>query len=508
MNKASGNTLNIGWASVDLTPERPVIIAGQFHARVSEGVKDPVTSTVLVLESVADNKPGEHAVLISCDCAMIPNDLRAAVRSRVKESIPEINPENISINATHAHSGPELRTQTDSVRGEVSYGLSPEELGVIPVKDYVAGVVEKISSAVVEAWKKRAPGGMGFGLGQAVVGRNRRVSFYDGETKMYANTNDPEFSHIEGGEDPALNLLCTYDTDKKLTGMIVNLACPSQVSENIYQISADFWHDTRVALRSRLGENLYIMPQSSAAGDQSPHILFNRPAEARMLYLKGFTETMPENLDSNLGAPDALRREIAARISDGILSILPAVEKDINFHPVLAHRNVSVELPINKLTQADADAARADAEKLLAEFNRLRKDFKEHPEKKQEPLWYKGATFAYRKMLWFRGVCDRFEKQAENPNAIIEVHVLRLGDVVFATNPFEYYLDYGVQIKARSPAVQTFVVQLAGSGTYVPSARAVAGKGYGAIPASNPVGAEGGRLLAEKTLEIINDLWK
>ena len=37
----------------------------------------------------------------------------------------------------------------------------------------------------------------------------------------------------------------------------------------------------------------------------------------------------------------------------------------------------------------------------------------------------------------------------------------KLRDVAIATNPFELFLDYGVQIEARSPAVQTFLIQLA-----------------------------------------------
>ena len=77
----------------------------------------------------------------------------------------------------------------------------------------------------------------------------------------------------------------------------------------------------------------------------------------------------------------------------------------------------------------------------------------------------------------------------------------------FATNPFEYYLDFGIQIKVKSPALQTFVVQLAGPGTYIPSRRAAAGGGYGAVPASNPVGPEGGEVLADYTVGKIRALW-
>ena len=32
----------------------------------------------------------------------------------------------------------------------------------------------------------------------------------------------------------------------------------------------------------------------------------------------------------------------------------------------------------------------------------------------------------------------------------VEVHVLRLGDVAMATNPFELFLDYGIQIKGAA----------------------------------------------------------
>ena len=66
-----------------------------------------------------------------------------------------------------------------------------------------------------------------------------------------------------------------------------------------------------------------------------------------------------------------------------------------------------------------------------------------------------------------------------------------------------------MQIKARSKAVQTFVVELAsGSGAgYLPTTRSVAGGAYGAIPESTEIGPEGGRELVEETLKMIASLW-
>ena len=48
--------------------------------------------------------------------------------------------------------------------------------------------------------------------------------------------------------------------------------------------------------------------------------------------------------------------------------------------------------------------------------------------------------------------------------------------------------------------MQTFCVQLAGRGTYLPTARAVAAKSYGAGAPSNVVGPEGGQVLVEATV--------
>ena len=99
--------------------------------------------------------------------------------------------------------------------------------------------------------------------------------------------------------------------------------------------------------------------------------------------------------------------------------------------------------------------------------------------------------------------------QQENPDPVLEteVHVLRIGDAVICTNPFELYTDYGIRIQARSKALQTFTVQLAGPGHYLPTAEAIQGGGYSAIPQSCPIGPEGGQLLVDRTVELIDKIF-
>ena len=94
----------------------------------------------------------------------------------------------------------------------------------------------------------------------------------------------------------------------------------------------------------------------------------------------------------------------------------------------------------------------------------------------------------------------------------MELHVLRIGDVAFATNRFELYMDYMHRIQARSPFAQTFVVQLTGvpgadGGTYLATERGVADKGYSACLFCNLVSPEGGQQLVNETVTVLKDIY-
>ncbi len=477
-------SIRIGWAEADLTPEQAVLIAGQFHSRVSEGVADPITATALALDTGTD-----HAVMVSCDFVGVPDALRDAVRSRLPASCPGLDTGKVVLNATHTHTGPEPRVATAG-SGHALAGTGVD-LDAMPVADYVEFAVERIARAVADAWNSRLPGGVAFGEDYAVVGRNRRWVDVHGASTMYGNTDTPAFSHIEGYEDHAVGVLATRNKDGALTGLVVNVPCSAQVSENDFVLSADYWCETRRELRRRLGGGLFILPQCSAAGDQSPHLLYGKRGAERMLKLRKHTH----------------RQAIARRIAHAVEETLACIGTEFKRDPLLKHEAITLALPMGALTESDVRTAAAEAERLHEEYRREKQKLAAAPASRREPRWYVAVTRAYRRMKWFQAVCERFEAQKQGETFPAEVHVVRLDDAVFATNPFEYYLDFGVYIKARSKATQTLLVQLAGSGTYVPSPRSVSGGGYGSIPASNPVGPEGGRQLADATIEAIGRLW-
>ena len=89
-----------------------------------------------------------------------------------------------------------------------------------------------------------------------------------------------------------------------------------------------------------------------------------------------------------------------------------------------------------------------------------------------------------------------------------KVHIARIDDMAFATNPFELFIDFGNRIKARSPAAQTFLIQLCdGAHGYLPTKKAQDGSHYSAYVSSGQTGYDGGDLLVERTLSELGELF-
>lgn len=481
----TGGKLRIGWAQEDISPSEPVYISGQFYCRISEGIQDPITVTACAIQSDED-----HVVFLSCDLVAITDELRDSVRTLLQGRAEGLDPMKVIMHVTHSHAAPEIKATSINAR---SGDILNEDLGVQPVEQYLSFLSEVMARCIAEAWRSRTSGKAAYGLGYAVVGRNRRWVNESGESRMYGlEPGEDAFRHIEGFEDHSVQVLAAYDANNRLTGLMVNLACPSQVSEHNYLISADYWHETRQLLRQKFGENLFILPQCSVAGDQSPHLLYEQEANKRMLQLKNRT----------------VRQEIAHRIATAVEDLLPCLSEQAEADVVLRHHVGTVDMPLNRLGESDVEQAREEANYWTNLYEQRKQKLDADPALQNEPHWYVPITEAYGRMLWNQGVINRFEKQSSHNVRSAEVHVLKLGNIAIATSPFEYYLDFGIQIKLRSPATQTFLIQLAGEGTYIPSPRSVQGGGYGSVPASNPIGAAGGQLLADYTVRMIRSLWE
>jgi len=466
-----------GWAIEDITPEGKVSLQGQFYERISEYVQSPLKATALAIEYSDGKSTPEQAIMVSLDLVGLQRKLQDTLRLLVKEKIPDFETRKLFLNATHTHS---------SFRGNI-----PGE--------YTDMLLDKLTKVVVSAWKNRQPSGISNGFGYAVTGHNRRVKYTDGTAEMYGSTARNDFLGIEGPSDPCVDMLFTWDLKRKLTGVIMNVSCPAQVTESKYYVSADYWSEVRKHLKERFSHDVYVLPQIGAAGDQSPRNLPNgyKAGEPNMWDIPGIIE-------------------IGNRLIKTFDEVYPAALNSIRTKPVFKHIVEDISLPVRIYSVQEYEEARKLVDEIRSRepldpnspdsaWNRFLKETHDNEKIREFGPWDDKKS-DYGVLRAYEGVIERYNDQEKEPVYSPEIHVLRIGDVALASNPFELFVDYGFRITGRSEAGQVFIIQLSGDGGgYLPTREAVQGGGYSAIV--NRIGPQGGDILVERTVNIINSMW-
>lgn len=463
LGEASAARLWIGAATADITPDEPVPLTGYRTMRVSTGIHSRCKANIVAIEAREGEKVVDQAIFVACDLCVIRPGIQDGFREHVADRLPGFDIKKLFLAATHTHAAPVLLQDRYQ-----SYG------GAMEPKEYVPWMNEQIAQAVVEAWESRAPAAVAWGLGHAVVGCNRRAVYADGSARMYGKTDNASFREVEGYENHTLDVLCCYDEQKKLTAAVVAVPCPSQ-SVGGSKLSADFWHDAREYIKQRHGPEVVVAGFCAPAGDQAPNLLWGKSAERRMDRLRGLSRT----------------QELGRRIATAFDDVVSVIEQDIRTEVPFVHKVEYFDLPGHPVDEAGYAKAKSICDAIDAK------------EKMVGPDWW---------VRHFWGlVVERYEAQQEaEPKYPMEMHVMRIGDLAIATNPFEFYVDYGVQILARSPAPQTMLIQLAAPldfGYYVPTPRALKGGGYSAEVSHNLVGPKGAQVLVDRTVGEIDKLF-
>jgi len=496
------SNLMIGWAEINLTPDKKVPLAGQFAERISEYVEKPITATAMAI-----SRDDEQMILVSCDLIAVDWNLVTAVRDRLNYNTIGLNSEKVVISAIHTHTGPVYPRKnrlgiTGSIRSYLEPLLPPgvkyiekqpvtENPEIITQPEMFELLVERITAVTLEAWNNRKEGSFTNSFGRVAVGMCRRAVYNDGSAQMWGDTNQAVFVEVEGGSDTGIELLYFFDGEKNLTGIVANLACPAQCVQHRHFVSPDFWGEVKILLRKRFGDDLFLLALCSAAGDQcpvdivrwvEPYSDVNDPNIDRKHPLKRKADPSMFDLEGMKKVGKRIAREIIDVYEEG----LDAPQED----PELVHQVHTMQLPIRRATLTDE----LEAKKAIKDYFR----------DKDGDVDYNDVA----KLQRYTGILRRMDAQDKYDTLDVEVHIMRLGTIAIATNPFELFLDYGNQIKARSLAEQTFLIQLAnGAEGYLPTAKAERGGHYSAFIASGQIGHEGGDLLVRKTLSKINELW-
>ncbi len=492
-------SLKLGWSEVSITPEKKVYLAGQFYERISEYVETEITVTAMAVDS------GEsHMIICSCDLEGIGDNLVAETRTRLAD-VDGLDANNVIIHATHSHTsinyqsirkinlGTSLSILAQLLEKENGKKSDKTQLpeGVMDGREALYWLADRIAEAARSAWEQRKPAYYTNEFGRAAVGMNRRVCYSDGSAKMWGDTNTATFTELEGGNDSGMELLYTFDESKELTGIVVNIACPSQVVEQRSFISSDYWGKVKILLRERFGEKLFVLGLCSPAGDQCPRDLIR------------WVDPETPIKDPNVIRENVILRKadpsmydikgtwrIGKRISREIIDVYDDISKDdLQSDGIFCHKTIMLDMPVRRVTPKEYE----DAKRKIEEFAK----------KAGEISFADNAA-----MHVYAGTIARYTAQEAHDIYPVEVHIARLGNIAFATSSFELFLDFGNQIRARSKAQQTFLIQLAcGAHGYLPTEKAERGGHYSAYVSSGVTGHEGGDILVRKTVEEINKMF-
>jgi len=159
-SRESADVLLAGTAKIDITPGKPVRMAGYSgRKQLSEGVHDPLSARV-----IAFAKNGKRLVLVSTDLIGFYDGTAEYMRKILLAEF-ELEPSELFLTGIHTHAGPSLTI--DEQNGH------PNNLEY--TKRLEAGLVEVIRKSL----DNMSPIRIGAGIGYSPVGSNRRELQFD-----------------------------------------------------------------------------------------------------------------------------------------------------------------------------------------------------------------------------------------------------------------------------------------------------------------------------------------
>jgi hypothetical protein len=242
-----------------------------------------------------------------------------------------------------------------------------------------------------------------------------------------------------------------------------NNTCHATCLANGVRVSADYPGEARRLIRNAVRENLPVLYLQGAAGDLCPKYPYS---------------TTPRTTSEHR------LKKLGIMAAGETLRLLHHLTMDDS--PVLSHAREGLTVGVRLPT--DEQVAQA-------------KKIKEKGKENVKPMDWE---------LQVGGVLGLFEEYKDDPQETLPLHVLRLGDVALATNPCEYYCQFGLDIKRRSPAAATGVVELTdGSFGYCPTIPGLLGGGYsGKATWGSRLEPYAGYKIVEKTSAMVHDIWR
>jgi len=284
-------TWKAGAAGAKITPEGPMWMAGYAgRTKPSEGVELDLYAKALVIE---DNAGGKFA-LITMDLIGVPRNVRLHVAEQVQNKFG-IPPERLAINASHTHSGPELRTSS-------AHGTDDPAKREIEAAAYTDKLQDTLVSLVGEALKKSVPATLHYSQARCGVSMNRRTPNGSGGWNNFPNPAGPV--------DQSVPVLKVADAEGKEISLVFGYACHCTTLGH-QKFSGDYAGYAQQALEAA-HPGAVAMFMNGCSGDQNPYP--RRTMELAQTHGKSLATAVEAALTTNMiplnGSIRAAYREI------------------------------------------------------------------------------------------------------------------------------------------------------------------------------------------------------
>lgn len=438
-------TLGIGAARMDITPKvmKGLHLAGS--GRPCKGVHDPLYVKALVFQKG------------KARCAIVVSDIVGWLKDFVGELRQELSAKsgldgrNVMMVTPQIHNSPGLLPKSHGAR--TVFWTPAQEKWARQVKQTVAATVSRAVANV-------RPARIGVAVGEARgIGGNRRPIRKDGRVRTW------DFSHSQevvdwGPVDDEVKVLRIEDEAGSPFACAFSYTCHPNTCWAADYLSADYpGHADRV-IRAVKGKHMVNVFLNGASGNidtfknmRLPEAVWHSPAafEPGVPVQKTFDEV--ERYGNILGGE--------------ALKLLEQAHAEECADEVMSH-SVWVDLPCYDFSDADRAREALEAGKTRLEKLRARKAGKE----KILDAELDCRLIEQKLSLYKAGLTE-----AENPNEVQVIAINR--QIAFVGIPADYFVEFGLEIKKKSPFPFTFVAAHAnGFCGYLPTREAYRQGGY------------------------------
>ncbi len=449
--------MKVGFAEGDITPEIGMEQPGGYGKVFHQSLHDSCKARAVVFD---DGR--KKAALVGLDALIVPRALVLAARNRIAAQCG-ITGEAVLINASHSHSsGPLGMVQPGEFDGADAHVrmLAYEKSSMADAR-YLRLVETRIVEAVCAADRSREERLCGIASGREdQVAFNRRFRMTNGRTFTHPGQNNAEIVKPAGPIDPEVGVIGVWDRSGKLAGCVVNYACHATTSPG--GISANWIYYLEKAIRGMYGADAVVVFVQGACGDITQ-------VDNQSAYARPGAEEWAEQVGGRVGAEAVKTMLLMKR---GALTPVDYRVKTLR----IARRKPSPESVRAALALTHQDPKQAGATEWI---------------------------FAKETVM----LNDLIRRE---PVADVEVQAIQVGPAVFVSNPAEYFVEFGLEIKDKSRFPFTFPAELSnGCVGYVPTEEALGESGGGyetRLTFYSNLEVSAGRQIAVAGIELANQL--